>query len=156
MFMYSQDYLSRLCSKFIYYSVTDVKSAFTVWHAVAGPTIDTIRFDRVVTNIGGHYNTNTGKFTCPYPGLYVFSLHVVKVTRADNAYCYIRQNNADKVIAFSDPSSDSDSGYDSGSVSVVLHLIRGDVVDLGHCTVVSKIYPNERMTVFSGFLLKAD
>jgi hypothetical protein len=39
----------------------------------------TIKFDRIVTNIGNHYNPNSGTFTAPQHGLYVFTW---------NLYCH--------------------------------------------------------------------
>ncbi|KAK3085082.1 hypothetical protein FSP39_023963 [Pinctada imbricata] len=32
----------------------------------------TIRFDKVVTNLGGHYNPHSGNFVAPVTGYYVF------------------------------------------------------------------------------------
>ena len=33
-------------------------------------------FSGVISNIGNHYDPNTSKFTCPYNGLYLFSVNM--------------------------------------------------------------------------------
>lgn len=123
-------------------------SAFTVWYPVNGPTAGTVSFSRIVTNIGGQYFPNTGKFYCSHPGIYYFSMAIYKNYYSQVAYCYMRKNGAGLLYAQSTASSSSD-----GSHSAIVHLSSGDVVDLGGCSGVSymSIYSS-----FSGFLLKAD
>ncbi|XP_057195074.1 complement C1q-like protein 4 isoform X2 [Triplophysa rosa] len=36
-----------------------------------------LKFDDVVTNVGNYYEPSTGKFTCPLPGIYFFTYHVL-------------------------------------------------------------------------------
>lgn len=36
-----------------------------------------LRFDDVVTNVGNYYEPSSGKFTCPLPGIYFFTYHVL-------------------------------------------------------------------------------
>lgn len=36
-----------------------------------------LKFDDVVTNVGNYYEPRTGKFTCPLPGIYYFTYHVL-------------------------------------------------------------------------------
>lgn len=38
---------------------------------------DILKFDDVVTNVGNYYEPSTGKFTCPLPGIYFFTYHVL-------------------------------------------------------------------------------
>ncbi|XP_056605957.1 complement C1q-like protein 4 isoform X1 [Triplophysa dalaica] len=38
---------------------------------------ETLKFDDVVTNVGNYYEPSTGKFTCPLPGIYFFTYHVL-------------------------------------------------------------------------------
>lgn len=38
---------------------------------------DILKFDDVVTNVGNYYEPTTGKFTCPLPGIYFFTYHVL-------------------------------------------------------------------------------
>ena len=136
---------------------TGVMSAFTVSHPVAGSSTSTIRFSHYITNIGGHYSTTTGVFTCVYPGLYYFALHILKTPGSNSASCRIRKNGSNIVEVFVHPSSTSSNNYGGTTNSVVLHLVRGDKVDLGGCTAISTIQvDSDYDTTFSGFLLKAD
>ena len=70
--------------------------------------------------------------------------------------CSVRKNGSDAVDAGTNPDSDSDGGAYSSTNSVVLHLVRGDKVDLGACSPNGSIYSSYAFTTFSGFLLKAD
>ena len=125
-------------------------SAFTVRNQVEGPTIGTIKFNNVVTNTGEHFKTSTGQYICEYPGIYVFTLHIYLQSCNNLAYCYIRKNSINTIRAYLDPYGCS---YDEASNSAVLHLSRGDKVDIGGCSSVGSM---SGWTSFSGFLLKAD
>ena len=146
--------MSLVAIGFLYFPVTGIKSAFSVGEAAAGPTSGTIRFTHVYTNIGGQYSTTTGVFTCQYPGLYAFTLTLMKEGGYDRAFCRIRKNGSGEVIAYTDPDSNSDDGMYSATNSVVLHLVHGDKVDVGYCTPIANIYTY--YSTFSGILIKAD
>ena len=138
-------------------SLTDSKSAFTVYNPYNGPASGTIRFNNVRTDIGGHYNTSTGQFKCQYPGTYVFLLHILRDSGHTFAHCYIRKNKSNMVYVYTHPSSTS--GYYSSSNTVVLHLVSGDVVDTGGCSDAVTMNDNGYngyLTTFSGFLLQSD
>merc|ERR1711997_457796 len=36
-----------------------------------------VKYDTIFTNVGGGYDSTTGIFTCPTPGLYVFQFHAL-------------------------------------------------------------------------------
>ena len=112
-----------------------------------------ITFQKLISNIGDHYNLTTGEFTCEYSGIYFFTLSLYKDGLADFAYCSIRHNGTDVIEAYSNPNTIGDYGFYSSGTSLLLHLDTGDTVDLGHCTDDGTI--NYR-TVFAGFLLAAD
>ena len=128
-----------------------MKSAFTVTNPTHGSTSTTIRFSNAITNVGGHYRVSTGIFTCEFPGIYVFELHILQMS-SKHANCEIRQNNSRLVIAHSNPNGDN--GYYSTSNSVVIHLKEADTVDVYCSTGISSIHSH--YSTFSGFLLKAD
>ena len=132
-------------------------SAFTVKQPVAGTVNHTIRFTHVITNLGNDYSTSTGIFTCRYPGLYYFALHLFKVRGGDYVHCAIRKNGYGIVYVWSDPSSSADSGHSGNLNSIVIHLARGDKIDLGHCSPISYLDTGKYgETSFSGFMLKSD
>ena len=139
----------------VYESFTDMRPAFTVAGSVDMISGSTARFADVVTNIGGQYSTSTGKFTCQLPGIYVFTLHILKSYSTTQAFCKIRKNGSPIVVAHTvDPQG---VGYYSTSNSAVLHLVNGDSVDVGECTSDSTIYDfSDYATTFSGFLLQYD
>ena len=139
--------------------LTDVKSAFTVLSPLAGLSSGSVMFTQEITNIGGHYSYSTGIFTCEFPGIYVFELHIMKSPGSEYASCYIRKNEIGVVSAFTNPDSDSDVGMYGSTNSVVFHLIQGDTVDVGFCSPMASIYMiggDYAYTTFSGFMLKAD
>ena len=135
--------------------VTDHRSAFTVWGRRNGPVSGTIRFINVITDIGGHYDTPTGQFTCQYPGVYVFTLNILKNSGDNYAECYIRKNGSRQIRIHTNPESTSDGGYYETSNTVVIYLNRSDIVDLGGCSSIHSIHSGS-MTSFSGYLLKAE
>ena len=90
-------------------------------------------------NISRHQRENT---TANIPGY--------TCSRCIFAHCYIRKNSVNKVRAYLDPKGCS---YEEASNSAVLHLSRGDKVDIGGCSSVGSMWG---WTSFSGFLLKAD
>ena len=108
-------------------------------------------FSSVKLNIGGHYSTTTGKYTCYYSGIYVFSLNLYKKSGTSAVTCRIRKNGS--TVAYAYVPSESESGYYESSTSTVHRLARGDTVDVGGCTNPSNI---DSYTSFTGFLLKAD
>ena len=70
-------------------------------------------------------------------------------------YCYIRNNQYGLLKAYSNPATSD--GYDTSSNLVVIHLNRGDQVDVGLCNNIDGIYKSSGGdTSFSGFLLIAD
>ena len=134
---------------------TGVKSAFTVTNPAAGPTSNTIKFSRIVANIGGHYDTLSGKFTCQNPGIYAFHLHIYKDSGDKDTYCHIRKNEVDMVKATAKVNDNTASSFIGSSNSVILYLDLGDIVDLGVCTGIDTFHRGWE-TSFSGFLIQLD
>ena len=137
----------------VFLCVAGVKSAFTVSNPVA-VTPHKVRFTHVITNIGGHYSNSTGVFTCQYSGLYVFDLHIMMIPGRDFAFCRIIKNGGGVLSALLRPDSKSINGYYGTSNSVVIHLVRGDIVGLGDCSSIHTDFDFD--TTFLGFLIEAD
>ncbi|XP_046377715.1 complement C1q-like protein 4 [Haliotis rufescens] len=108
-----------------------------------------ITFDRVFTNIGDAYDNNTGEFTCPAAGTYVFQFH--GLTESDGSiWMELFKNNAYVISAYSHSAND----YGAASNAIVLQLAVGDVVHLqGHGDVYLYGASDEVYATFNGFLL---
>ena len=130
-----------------------MRSAFTASKPIA-VTPHKVRFTHVITNIGGHYSNSTGEFICQYSGIYVFDIHIMMIPGRVLAFCRIIKNGGGVLSAFLSPDSKSNGGYYGTSNSVVIHLVRGDIVGLGDCSSIH--FDSDFDTTFSGFLLEAD
>ena len=128
-------------------------SAFTAWSPSSTSVTEPVKFSTVLTNIGSHYDSSSGKFTCQYPGLYVFTLNLYRYasTSYSDLVCYIKRNGSNKIRAYIYPYSSAYAGYYESTQSLVMHLSRGDIVTIGSCSGHIQGYSS-----FSGYLLRAD
>ncbi|XP_062579709.1 uncharacterized protein LOC134241701 [Saccostrea cucullata] len=86
----------------------------------------TVIFDKIITNIGGHYNHYTGIFTAPGHGVYVFLCTLHCNSNSYNAYLYshLMVNSSRKGGGLC--TSDGDIEHSSGVV--VVEVNQGDKV----------------------------
>uniref|UniRef100_A0A8C6WJU1 Complement component 1, q subcomponent-like 4 n=1 Tax=Neogobius melanostomus TaxID=47308 RepID=A0A8C6WJU1_9GOBI len=85
-----------------------------------------LKFDDVVTNVGNYYEPSTGKFTCPLPGIYFFTYHVLmRGGDGTSMWADLKKNGQVRASAIA---QDADQNYDYASNSVILHLDVGDEV----------------------------
>ena len=126
------------------------KIGFSASNPKNGSVAQTVTFQNVTTNAGNLYNSASGKLTCSVPGLYYFSLTIVKMDNADHAWCYIRKNGQQMVQA---GLSGLVGGWVGATNSVILHLQQGDVVDVGGCSPANTMFSD---TTFTGFLVELD
>ncbi|CAC5412554.1 unnamed protein product [Mytilus coruscus] len=82
---------------------------------------DVVKFDKVWTNNGNHYDPNTGIFIAPREGLYHVSTTVMSVS-GKTVYVHIWQNEIKTVGLF------PGTGYSEATANMVLHLKKGDKV----------------------------
>ncbi|WAR22710.1 hypothetical protein MAR_036379, partial [Mya arenaria] len=102
-------------------------------------------FQTVVTNDGQGYDNNTGIFTCPFSGLYIFSLQHC-VDRNKHSYVSILVAG----VAF------GSQWYPCSSMQAFVSLKKGEKV-WSKANVPSYIYYNsDRWTTLSGVLLRPD
>lgn len=112
-----------------------------------------IRFDRILMNEGGHYNSSNGKFTCVVPGVYYFSYDITLANK--HLAIGLVHNGQYKIKTF-----DANTGnHDIASGSTVLQLATGDQVWL-------QIFYSEQNglffdpfwtdSLFTGFLIYPD
>ncbi|XP_011442511.2 complement C1q-like protein 4 isoform X1 [Magallana gigas] len=80
-------------------------------------------YDRIFTNVGTGYDSNTGKFRCPTSGVYVFQFHSV-ANQDKTIWTELWHNGYYICSMYGHTSSD----YASGGNSVVLRLTKGDEV----------------------------
>ncbi|XP_073332883.1 complement C1q tumor necrosis factor-related protein 7 [Pagrus major] len=130
------------------------KSAFSVGITSSYPTEKTpIKFNKVLYNEGGHYNTQTGKYICAFPGVYYFSYDITLANK--HLAIGLVQNGQYRIKTF-----DANTGnHDVASGSTVMYLNPEDEVWL-------EIFfddqnglfadPGWADSLFSGFLLYAD
>ena len=110
-------------------------------------------FDKVLTNYGGYYSTQTSSFICPVDAIYMFVL-VINVHQT-NAFVRIMRNDV-RLISARARAFDVD--FNHGTNMVVKECLAGDVVwplldwIFGANDVDAKSYYCD--TTFSGFLLK--
>ena len=132
---------------------SDYMSAFAIYWGnplLYDSSTDRLTFSSTRINIGNHYNTTTGQFTCQYAGIYVFMLNLYKDNGAGRVWCHIRINGYNLVLA--NVPAESGYGWYESSGSTVLYLDPGDKVDVGSCRGANEI---DIRTSFIGFLLQA-
>ena len=104
-------------------------------------------FDKVWTNVGNSYNPNTGKFTASKSGLYQISGTVMS-SAGKSLAVYLFKNDKQTV------SLHTGSGYDTGTVNIVLKLQKGETVYMKNHNATHTIYSDSNVyCVFSGFLI---
>ncbi|CAM5124148.1 unnamed protein product [Natator depressus] len=115
---------------------------------------EVLRFDDVVTNVGNYYEPSRGKFTCPLPGIYFFTYHVLmRGGDGTSMWADLMKNGQVRASAIA---QDADQNYDYASNSVILHLDVGDEVfvklDGG------KVHGGNtnKYSTFSGFIIYPD
>ena len=127
------------------------QSGFIAQVPVNGPSNGSITFTSIISNIGNQFNSTTGKFTCDHPGMYFFTLSLYQTYSSRDTHCDIRCNGAR--MTYVDSNTSSSDGFYQASNSVVLHLNKGDIVNLEGCANASTI---ASASSFGGFLINSD
>ncbi|XP_028825893.1 complement C1q-like protein 2 [Denticeps clupeoides] len=110
----------------------------------------TLVYKNIITNIGQAYNPNTGIFTAPVRGVYLFSLFVLGVAGADATGVDLYRNGEFVIPAYAHLSGQN---YVNPSAGVNLLLEAGDTV-YAFLPPNRKIYDNvHRHCSFSGVLV---
>lgn len=113
----------------------------------------TFVYDRVETNFGDGYDVQSGNFTAPENGVYVFH---TSSTSFDNSYCSVEvvKNDQIKDISFADSWNHNDRAV--ASSLTILSLAKGDIVYTRVGELKGGLYleSNQKTrTSFSGFKL---
>nr|KAG5686619.1 hypothetical protein BaRGS_006293 [Batillaria attramentaria] len=131
-------------SKPVAFSVRFTQDGITLGHH------STLKFDNVITNIGNGYNPQTGIFTAPVAGVYVFFLNMMSVNNHGHLHLAFDKHGTVLGYAFADGSD----VYDQGATEVTTRL------DAGEKLWIRQEYGDAvrgvRYTAFSGVLVQAD
>ncbi|XP_037552567.1 complement C1q-like protein 2 [Nematolebias whitei] len=115
---------------------------------------EVLRFDDVITNLGNHYDPNSGKFTCHVSGIYFFTYHVLmRGGDGTSMWADLCKNGQVRASAIA---QDADQNYDYASNSAVLHLDSGDEVYVKLDGGKAHGGNNNKYSTFSGFILYPD
>ncbi|XP_058266454.1 complement C1q tumor necrosis factor-related protein 7 isoform X2 [Hemibagrus wyckioides] len=130
------------------------KSAFSVAITSSYPAEQApIKFNKVLFDEGGHYNPQTGKFICAYPGIYYFSYDITLANK--HLAIGLVQNGKYRIKTY-----DANTGnHDVTSASTVIFLNPEDEVwlEIFYKDQNGLFYdPSWADSLFSGFLLYAD
>lgn len=110
-----------------------------------------LKFDSVLTNIGGGYNAQTGIFTAPFSGVYCFFLSVMSTNTHTSVYIAVVKDGSILDVVFAEGQSDF---QDQGSTQVTTHLDSGHQVwarQAGGDAVRGGWW-----TIFTGYMIQAD
>uniref|UniRef100_A0A452E724 Complement C1q C chain n=3 Tax=Caprinae TaxID=9963 RepID=A0A452E724_CAPHI len=108
-----------------------------------------VKFNEVITNPQGHFDKDTGKFTCQVPGFYYFVFH----TSHTSNLCVLLYRSGFKVATFCDHMTSSKQVSSGG---VLLRLQEGQQVWLAVNDYNGMVGTEGSDSVFSGFLLFPD
>lgn len=112
----------------------------------------TLKFDAVAFNQGGYYNAQSGIFTAPSSGLYVFFVSLMGSDNRPAIDIGVMKSGQLLDIAWAEGQSDL---YDQGSCLTTTHLMAGEQVWVQHWDGETS-FRGAFFTTFSGFLLHAD
>ena len=110
-----------------------------------------VLFPSIISNIGDHYNDITSRFTCPYNGLYLFSLTIQAYGYIDAIADIMRENDfLVEVMAL------YDNYYAQASAFIIEECHIGQTVWVRCADSTSYFYStSDRNSHFSGALLYA-
>ncbi|XP_060558553.1 coadhesin-like [Ruditapes philippinarum] len=145
----------KTCNKHI---CADLHVAFTAYKLnTSSPDHTTLKFESVYNNNGRGYDVSTGKFTCTIPGLYHFSITLLKpYIKLPYIESNLRINGSDKLKMRWQPSQSNDEyQYESITISQsgTFPLKKSDIVEVNG---VSTHYVGHEFSIFTGFLVQPD
>ncbi|XP_069119105.1 complement C1q-like protein 3 [Argopecten irradians] len=108
------------------YNVPVAKSSFYVTnHVSVQYSHQTITNANPISNVGGHYNSATGIFTCSTPGVYLFSWSL-DVWHGQNVFSHLDVNGK----SIGELRVQGSASFNTGSRVTIVTLSRGQTVQL--------------------------
>lgn len=98
-------------------------TAVTTDHQMNMGMDQTVQFPKIITNIGNGFDSLTGIFRAPVPGLYLFSASILSHA-GNEVRCQIVHNGEGLVFIFAGDTAT----YSTGAKSIVLDLVKNDEV----------------------------
>ena len=83
-------------------------------------------YDKVLINKGNGYSAQTGVFTCPRDGEYVFTWSTMSNSDSQDCFAFIYRNGVKSLEASSYEAGGSE--YEVASNTEVFHLTKGDTI----------------------------
>ena len=128
--------------------------AFDVaWSGSNYSTKNPVIFDQVFLNVGGHYSTTTGRFTCPVDGVYFFYTSFIKNNTTAVARRRFEKNGSILVNGRHQRMSETSANTygDNGTYNHMVECDAGDYITVNHYAGTS--YGNNDYDYFGGYLI---
>lgn len=108
---------------------------------------ENFKFDNVWTYIGNGYDTNTGIFTAPYPGVYHFSSVALSLPgeTLNLKLVHKKRTTAQSWV--------TGGGYKTGTIDVVFAFQKGDKVHVGAASGMALFSNSNKYATFSAYLV---
>ena len=140
--------------RYVYFFPSDPYSAFSIYGvAPTKPGTSVIIWPstklNIATNNATHYDTSTGKYCAEYYGLYMFNLHLYKISEQGSSKCYIFKESQSGMMSGLAQASVGSSSLESSTTTIV-ELGQGECVYVGGCSGFSFL---SSFTSFSGTLI---
>nr|KAG5692503.1 hypothetical protein BaRGS_018708 [Batillaria attramentaria] len=129
--------------------------AFHAWSTsdITATPRGTVIVPHVATNIGNAYDHQTGFFTAPVSGLYMFHATFMDHDHTDYSEAGIFVDGSSVATSV----SDSRHGFwDNPAIAAVVHVTAGQRVQLRNVDNSVRYFYRGQYTTFSGFLIRAD
>ncbi|VDI64362.1 Hypothetical predicted protein [Mytilus galloprovincialis] len=111
---------------------------------------ETVKFDKVWTNVNNNYDPSTGVYTAPNSGVYQFSCSVMSGYKK-SLRVFLWKNDRKTVAVFP-----GNHGHDMATLNMVLELKKGDRVYIKQGGTEKYIYTEaaSNFSMFSGYLIR--
>ena len=122
--------------------------AFTVSRQHTGQRLmnTKVMYDKVLINVGNAFDPQTGEFTCPRGGVYVFTWSTLSDTDIKHCNVYIYRNGIPSLMAFA---YEANGVLEAASNTEIFHLDQGDTVWIQ--TTTCEYFHGYPYTAFSGW-----